>query len=355
MESVYQSHFGLVRDPFNITPDPSFLYPSASHREALAQLVYGIKARKGFVVLTGEVGTGKTTLIHALLRELDGAVKTALIFNIIESPKDLMRYLCGELGLTTPQEGKREVRDYLSILNEFLLSTYRGGGNVSLIIDEAQNLSTEVLESIRLLSNFETSRDKLIQILMVGQPELSQRLNTPELRQLKQRVVLRYQLKPLTSAECSEYISNRIETAGGSPLVFRPKAVESIYLYSSGTPRLINILCDNGMLSAYAAGRKDVDDVVIEEIAKDLCLTDLRGAENGHPRGAQVNENQADATAVPTVGRPRRWVRAACFMIALASLVAGITYFTVFSTGLHRFDLDFFGEIIDKVRSVLMV
>ncbi len=204
MESVYQSHFGLVRDPFNITPDPTFLYPSASHREALAQLIYGINARKGFVVLTGEVGTGKTTLIHALMQELNGNVQTALVFNVIENPTDLMRYLCDELGLTTPQKYKRKIRDYLAILNEFLLKTYKAGGNVSLIIDEAQNLSTEVLESIRLLSNFETSREKLIQILMVGQPELSLRLNTPELRQLKQRVVLRYQLGPLSFSECNE-------------------------------------------------------------------------------------------------------------------------------------------------------
>ena len=161
MQALYQEHFGLVRDPFNITPDPNFFYPSASHREALAQLIYGINARKGFVVLTGEVGTGKTTLIHALMQELNGNVQTALVFNIIENPTDLLRYLCDELGLTTPQKDKIKNRDYLAILNEFLLKTYKAGGNVSLIIDEAQNLSTEVLESIRLLSNFETSREKL--------------------------------------------------------------------------------------------------------------------------------------------------------------------------------------------------
>lgn len=203
MFPIYRDHFGLTQEPFNLTPDPTFLYPSASHREALAQLIYGINARKGFVVLTGEVGTGKTTLIHALMQELNGNVRTALVFNIIENPTDLLRYLCGELGLTTPQTNKKETRDYLAILNDFLLKTYRDGGNVSLIIDEAQNLSTEVLESIRLLSNFETSREKLIQILMVGQPELSQRLNAPQLRQLKQRVVLRYQLKPRVPFVCS--------------------------------------------------------------------------------------------------------------------------------------------------------
>jgi len=137
VESLYQSHFGLVRDPFNITPDPTFLYPSASHREGLAQLIYGINARKGFVVLTGEVGTGKTTLIHALMQELNGNVQTALVFNIIENPTDLLRYLCDELGLTAPQKDKWKIRDYLAILNDFLLKTYRDGGNVSLIIDEA--------------------------------------------------------------------------------------------------------------------------------------------------------------------------------------------------------------------------
>ena len=159
---LYQAHFGLSKAPFNITPDPSFLYLSASHREGLAQLSYGIRARKGFVVLTGEVGTGKTTLIHALLNDLNGSVHTALIFSTIVSPVDLLRTVCEELGLIEPKRSLQEIHDYLVSLNEFLLESYRNEENCALIIDESQNLSAEVLESIRLLSNFETSKDKAI-------------------------------------------------------------------------------------------------------------------------------------------------------------------------------------------------
>ena len=159
MDPIYQEHFGLRCAPFNVTPDPSFLYLSASHREAYAQLSYGIKARKGFVVLSGEVGTGKTTLVHALLDELDGDTHTALIFNRIVSSEDLLRYVCEDYALVEPERDHRGVHDYLTLLNRFLLESYRNGKNVALIIDEAQNLGAEVLESIRLLSNFETSRD----------------------------------------------------------------------------------------------------------------------------------------------------------------------------------------------------
>ena len=329
MQSVYQSHFGLVREPFNITPDPNFFYPSASHREALAQLIYGINARKGFVVLTGEVGTGKTTLIHALLQELNGNVQTALVFNIIENPTDLLRYLCDELGLTTPQKDKIKIRDYLAILNEFLLKTYKAGGNVSLIIDEAQNLSTEVLESIRLLSNFETSREKLIQILMVGQPELSLRLNAPELRQLKQRVVLRYQLKPLSFSECNEYISNRIEVAGGTLSLFSSKALETIYHYSGGTPRLVNILCDNGLLTAFGSGRKRVEGTMIKEVAQELYLNAPQVVDNTHTKDNSNNLEQTNGANDQIIKGARKWLRALFYLGALSLILGGVAYFAI--------------------------
>jgi general secretion pathway protein A len=270
---LYQTHFGLSQAPFNITPDPSFLYLSASHREGLAQLSYGIRARKGFVVLTGEVGTGKTTLIHALLNDLNGSAQTALIFRTIVSPGDLLRSVCEEFGLVEPKRPLGEIHDYLVSLNEFLLESYRKGENCVLIIDEAQNLSAEVLESIRLLSNFETSKDKLLQILLVGQPELAVRLNSPDLRQLKQRVMLRHQLRALSLQECCEYVSNRLKVAGGDPTIFTPNALESIYSYSSGIPRIVNVLCDNALLTGYALGRKEVDIGIIREVAEDLGIT----------------------------------------------------------------------------------
>ena len=273
MHELYQAYFRLDRSPFNVTPDPSFLYLSASHREALAQLSYGIKARKGFIVLTGEVGTGKTTLIHTLLNDLNDATHTALIFSTVLSAIDLLRYVCEEFKLMEPRQRREELHDYLVLLNEFLLEKYRLGENCVLIIDEAQNLSAEVLESIRMLSNFETSTDKLLQILLIGQPELAVRLNTPELRQLKQRITLRHYLQALTLKECQEYITNRLQIAGGNADIFTPTAVATVYSYSSGIPRLVNVLCDSAMLTSYAIGKSIIDTAIIREVAEDLSLT----------------------------------------------------------------------------------
>jgi general secretion pathway protein A len=249
------------------------LYLSASHREGLAQLSYGIRAKKGFVVLTGEVGTGKTTLIHALLKDLNGSAQTALIFSTIVSPADLLRSVCEEFGLVEPKRPLQEIHDYLVSLNEFLLESYRKGENCALIIDESQNLSAEVLESIRLLSNFETSKDKLLQILLVGQPELAVRLNSPELRQLKQRVMLRHHLRALSLQECCEYVSNRLKVAGADRPIFSSNALESIHTYSGGIPRIVNVLCDNALLTGYALGRKEIDPGIIREVAEDLSIT----------------------------------------------------------------------------------
>jgi general secretion pathway protein A len=273
MEHLYTRHFGLNEPPFNITPDPSFLYLSASHREGLAQLLYGINARRGFIVLTGEVGTGKTTLIQTLLNQLAEGTQTALIFSAITSPLDLLRYVCEEFKLVEPMGDSRDAHDYIFVLNEFLLDKYRARENAALIIDEAQNLSAEVLESIRLLSNFETTKDKLLQILLVGQPELTERLNSPELRQLKQRVTLRHHLRPLSLSECHEYIVNRVKQAGSTERIFLPKAVEAVHRYSGGIPRLINVICDNALVNTYALDRMEVDPLVIQEVAGDLFLT----------------------------------------------------------------------------------
>lgn len=310
---LYQTHFGLTQAPFNITPDPSFLYLSASHREGLAQLSYGIRARKGFVVLTGEVGTGKTTLIHALLNDLNGSAQTALIFSTIVSPADLLRSVCEEFGLIEPKRPPLEIHDYLVSLNEFLLESYRKGENCALIIDESQNLSAEVLESIRLLSNFETSKDKLLQILLVGQPELAVRLNSPELRQLKQRVMLRHHLRTLSLPECCEYVSSRLKVAGGDRPIFTPNALESIHSYSNGIPRIVNVLCDNALLTGYALGKKEIDTGIIREVAEDLNITSnvemrlrpIRQVIN-NPKGVgavQVSSVASAAEARPGIAR----------------------------------------------------
>src|SRR5918993_5870647 len=274
MNLPYREHFGFKQEPFNITADPAFLYLSRSHREALAQLSYGIKARKGFVVLTGEVGTGKTTLINGLLDELDSDTRTALIFSHIANPFDLLRYTCNEFGLRSPQHSRDDFYDYLALLNDYLYESYRSGKNCALIVDEAQNLSSEVLESVRLLSNFETSKDKLLQILLVGQPELSTRLNSQELRQLKQRVTVRYHLRSLTLKECQAYISSRLQVAGGDPLLFTPSAVEIIYACSAGIPRVINVICDGALMTAYRLRKTYIDDSLIRQVAEDLQIGD---------------------------------------------------------------------------------
>jgi len=274
MLPVYCEHFGLTREPFKVTPDPSFLYLSASHKEALAQLIYGIRTRRGLVVLTGEVGTGKTTLIQSLLEEInDGHTRCALLFGLTASPEALLRSLCQEFELITPVEKQKEIPDHLALLNRFLLDSYRNGDNVVVIIDEAQNLPAEVLEGVRLLSNFETQQDKLLQILLVGQPELSERLNEPELRQLKQRVALRHHLNSLNLFECKEYIAKRMEISGGATSLFSEGAMQAVHSYSGGMPRLINIICDNGLLSAYASRKRSVEPAMIEKIAQDLHLT----------------------------------------------------------------------------------
>lgn len=277
MLPVYCAHFGFTQEPFNVTPDPGFLYLSESHKEALAQLVYGINTRRGFIVLTGEVGTGKTTLIQRLLDEMkDGHTHCAYLFHLTGGSKDLLRSLCREFSLVSPVEKDWDVAEYLTLLHGFLLESYQHGDNVAVIIDEAQNLSAEVLERVRLLSNFETKQDKMLQIVLIGQPELSDRLNEPELRQLKQRVALRYHLSPLNLSECKEYIAKRLAIAGGALSLFAAGAIEAVHYYSGGMPRLVNILCDNGLLSAYGLRKPCVEAAMIVEIADDLHLTDAR-------------------------------------------------------------------------------
>ena len=276
MLPVYCKHFGLIREPFSITADPTFLYLSESHEEALSQLVYGIRSRRGLVVLTGEVGTGKTTLIQRLLEEVHSTTKTAYVFNMILGPEDLFRYICEKFGIIDSLEGRQGVHDYINLLERFLLESNDNGKNVALIIDEAQNLKADVLENIRLLSNFEKAHEKLIQILLVGQPELGIRLNAPELRQVKQRVALRHDLQPLSSVDCKKYIAKRLEIAGGSVSVFTGDALITVADHSNGIPRLINVLCDNGLLAAYASCHPVVESGMIDEVARSLNLTAVR-------------------------------------------------------------------------------
>jgi general secretion pathway protein A len=248
---MYLEFFGLNEFPFNITPDPRFLYFSPRHREAMDLLLYGITNRKGFIELTGEVGCGKTTTLRAVLSRLPQDVETALVLNPCLNESQLLRAILNDFGIQVRSDDRLEL---IEQLNEFLLSQAERGRNVLIVIDEAQDLEPEVMEQVRLLSNLETDEHKLMQIVLAGQPELRERLAQHELRQLRQRILIRCHLAPLSLDEASEYIAHRLRIAGAGPdVVFEADAVQQIYEYSSGIPRLINAVCDLAMLGAYAA------------------------------------------------------------------------------------------------------
>ena len=265
---MYLNFYGLKERPFDTTPDPRFLYPTPAHREALARLVYGIQQNKGFIALTGEVGTGKTTLLHALLQRLDDSTAVAFLFNSTLSFDGVLEYMLEEFGI-----GKTAVTpaQRLFALNNFLVERRRVGQNTVLILDEAQNLDPKTLEQIRLLSNFESSSEKLLQILMVGQPELRTKLNLPELRQLKQRIALSSTIRPLTPKEVHECIRTRLRIAGASDLnLFSDRAVARIADYTGGVPRLVNILCDHCLVIGYAEQERRIDTQIVGQAIESL-------------------------------------------------------------------------------------
>lgn len=261
--SLNLAFFGLEQNPFNPTPDPRFLYLSPGHREGLAQLLYGVQEHTGFILLTGEVGTGKTTLLRTLLSRLDVNTASAFVFDTTLSFEGLLEYMLEDFGVAKP--GESHVQRLIA-LNNFLIERRRAGQNTVLILDEAQNLDLHALEQIRLLSNFETPTEKLLQILLVGQPELLDKLDRPELRQLKQRISLRCRILPLTPAQAPDYIRTRLRIAGASDLgLFSDLAMARIAEYSGGIPRLINMLCDHCLLIGYADQVRRIDPEIVEE------------------------------------------------------------------------------------------
>jgi general secretion pathway protein A len=265
---MYRQFYRLREKPFEITPDPNFLFLSESHREALAHLVYAARERKGFTVITGEVGTGKTTLVQAFLGQLNGKVRTAYIFNPKLSSTDFIRYIVEDLGI---KEEKHTKGQYIAQLHNALLDYYSRDEQVILIIDEAQSLPTPLLEEVRLLTNLETPKSKLLQVMLIGQPELNQVLNSHEFRQLKQRVGLRFHMQPLSEEDTQKYIEKRLTTAGAADTrLFSAKALKAIFNYSQGVPRLINIVCDNALLAGYATSQKIIGDRTIKEVIRQL-------------------------------------------------------------------------------------
>jgi len=254
---MYNEYFGFKEAPFSIAPDPQFLYMSERHREALAHLVYGLKTDGGFVLLTGEVGTGKTTVCQCLLEQVPENSEIAFVLNPKLSVIELLATICDELGISYPQ-GNTSNKVFIDALNQFLLHAHSQGRKTVLIIDEAQNLNTEVLEQVRLLTNLETHKQKLLQVIMLGQPELKQILELPELRQLAQRITARYHLEPLSKNEIQAYVAHRLAVAGVERPLFPAATSSKLYQLSGGVPRLINLLCDRALLGAYVNDQHEV-------------------------------------------------------------------------------------------------
>ena len=275
---MYNAFFQLTRSPFEVSPDPSLFYATAQHQEALAGLYYGIRTGKGFMVLTGEVGTGKTLVLRCLQELLDkNRVAYAYVFNPRLSSQQFLAYVAEDLGLSPHPTAKS---DLLIGLSRLLIERHRQGVTTVMVVEEAQHLTPIVLEEIRLLTNLETTRGKLLQILLAGQPELEAKLDSPALRQLKQRVTLWFRLRLLTEQETSDYVRCRLRLAGDkSGQIFSPASHEWVYRYSQGTPRLINTLCDNAMMSAFALRKGQVTPELVEEAALDLGMK--RASANG--------------------------------------------------------------------------
>lgn len=294
MHDGYEAFYGLTENPFNITPDPKFLYLSESHEEALAHLLYGVQRKKGLVVLTGEIGTGKTTLLHTLIERLDARTHVAFLANPHISILDIYQFAFHEFGLETKERTKGE---YLIALKTFLIRCARAQENVVLIVDEAQHFSPEVLEELRLLTNFETVKEKLLQIILVGQPALEATLALPELVQLKQRVGISYRLLPLNYLETKGYIESRLTIAGVKDSPFGSEAIHAIHAYSKGVPRLINTLCDLALFLGFAERQMVIERPMIRQAAEHLGLYEPEKRVD-LPTGEREAADRADASVI---------------------------------------------------------
>jgi len=267
---MYREFFGLKEKPFNVTSDPNFLFLSRVHKEAFSHLLYGIKERKGFLEITGEIGAGKTTLCRALLNHLDAKTKSAFIFNSTLPDMQLFQTVLEDFGLPVERKTKAAM---LRQFNNFLLEELSKNNNVVLIIDEAQNLKNSVLEELRILSNLETEKEKLFQMILVGQPQLRDKINSPNLEQLRQRIGVRFHITPLEGDEVGEYIYHRLKIAGShGGINFSDAALEAIYKYSGGIPRIINKVCDKALLCAYVIETKHIDLSIVEK-----CVQEIEG------------------------------------------------------------------------------
>lgn len=283
---MYKGFFGLKENPFNVNPDPRYLFFTKEIEEALSGLMYGVQNRKGFITLTGEVGTGKTTLVNRILEGLrQRRVSTAFLFNSRMNTNQLFDFILAEFGITC--ESRTKSRQLIQ-LNQWLLERHSAGEIAVLIVDEAQNLTYPVLEEIRLLTNLETSTEKLLQIVLSGQPELEERLKLPQLRQLRQRIVLRCKTRPLTKEQTHDYIAERLRIAGAcGELIFSPQAVEMIHLCSSGIPRVINLLCEHSLINAYVEQQRPITPKIVDDVAHEFQLDEVEPT--APPRSTRID------------------------------------------------------------------
>jgi general secretion pathway protein A len=298
---MFEKFFSLTENPFSMSPDPRFLMATPLHREAIAGLIYGVTERKGFMVLTGEAGTGKTTVLRAVADSLPEKVQFSYVLNPAMSPSELLEHILLDLDVEDVPESKAR---RMFKLGELFSARHREGRVSALIVDEAHKLTPEVLEEVRLLTNFETNTEKMLQIVLVGQPELGEVLQLPDLRQLKQRVALRFRVTPLSPEEVPQYIEHRWTRAGGgAPPPFPFETLEMIRLHSQGIPRLINALCENALLAAYAEGNRTVDPDHVEAVAENLDLADA-GGEASEPEDLSPMDAGADASGeMPSLDR----------------------------------------------------
>jgi general secretion pathway protein A len=290
---MYKGFFGLKDNPFNVNPDPRYLYFTKEIEEALSGLKYGVQKRKGFITLTGEVGTGKTTLVNRLLDWLQHQkVRTAFLFNSRMNTSQLFDFIMAEFGISCEERSKSQ---QLMKLNQWLLDRFRAGETAVLIIDEAQNLTYPVLEEIRLLTNLETSTEKLLQIVLSGQPELEDKLKLPQLRQLRQRIMLRCKTTPLSREQTADYIQERLRIAGafGEP-IFSPAAMESVHQFSEGIPRVVNLLCEHSLINAYVEQQRPICSKIVDEVAHEFQLDEMT------PTAAAASSPRMDADVVYT-------------------------------------------------------
>jgi general secretion pathway protein A len=301
---MYRNHFDLSEPPFSIAPDPRFLYMSEKHREGLAHLLFGLQSDCGFVLLTGEVGTGKTTVCRCLLEQIPANTDIAFLLNPKVTVEELLATICEEFDIQSPAGSSNKV--LIDRINGYLLENHARGRKSVLIADEAQILGTEVLEQLRLLTNLETNERKLLQILLLGQPELREKLARPELRQLAQRITARYHLEPLAREEIGAYVAHRLEVAGGRRSLFPPACLKTIHKMSGGIPRLINVLCDRALLGAYVEGKEKVDRKVLRRAAREVFGDEeKKWAPLGWRRFAAVAGGAALVVAVLLLWSPR--------------------------------------------------